>query len=239
MKERLIGAAVLVAAAVILIPEMLSGPQREQRNAPASRSGEPPLKTYTIDLSQSPAMQGSTASPANTAPPNVIQESAPPAEDATALPDQPAASASQATPESVPPAVATPPIDTPSNGSAAAPIVERSGSPSPSVAPKPSQPSATPPATPLATQVVAPVPEARAGKGWAVQLGSFASQATADGMIKSLRTKGYDAFVMPVKSGAATLYRVRIGPMKDRDAALEILRKVKEAAPGAAVVPHP
>jgi DedD protein len=72
-----------------------------------------------------------------------------------------------------------------------------------------------------------------------VQLGSFASQATAAGMIKGLRTRGYDAFVMPVKSGGATLYRVRIGPVKDRESALAILHKVKEAAPGAAVVPHP
>jgi cell division protein FtsN len=42
---------------------------------------------------------------------------------------------------------------------------------------------------------------------------------------------------MPVKSGGTTLYRVRIGPMKDRASAEAALRDVK--SPGAAVVAHP
>jgi DedD protein len=243
VKERLIGAAVLVAAAVILIPEMLSGPQHEQRSAPASRSGEPPLKTYTIDLSQSPAVQGSAAA-ASAAPQQVIEESMPPTEDVVALPEQSAASEpaspSQTTPESAAPTVVTPPIDTRSGNTT--PAAEQSENPPAPAAPEPSQHVAAPPVTPPVSQAAAPPSEARsaAGKGWAVQLGSFASQATAAGMIKDLRGKGYqDAFVMPVKSGSATLYRVRIGPLKDRQSALDILGKVKEAAPGAAVVPHP
>ena len=44
-------------------------------------------------------------------------------------------------------------------------------------------------------------------------------------------------FVMPVKSGTATLYRVRIGPMKDRESAEAALRTVK--SPGARIVAHP
>lgn len=62
MKERLIGAAVLMAAAVILIPEMLSGPDRGESEAIAQEmsaqrtvpSGEAPMKTYTIDLNREP-----------------------------------------------------------------------------------------------------------------------------------------------------------------------------------------
>jgi cell division septation protein DedD len=44
---------------------------------------------------------------------------------------------------------------------------------------------------------------------------------------------------MPVKTGATTLYRVRIGPMAERSAADQLLGKMKEVAAGAAVVAHP
>ena len=58
------------------------------------------------------------------------------------------------------------------------------------------------------------------------------------GWSKQLRDQGQSAFVMPVKSGGATLYRVRIGPMKDRASAEAALRDVKaaSAASGAAKV---
>jgi cell division septation protein DedD len=38
VKERLVGAAVLMAAAVILIPEMLSGPDRNSESEPAAQA---------------------------------------------------------------------------------------------------------------------------------------------------------------------------------------------------------
>jgi DedD protein len=67
VKERLIGAAVLVAAAVILIPELLSGPQQSS-NAPApTRAGEASMKTYTIELNRSP--DAPTAAVETPAPP--------------------------------------------------------------------------------------------------------------------------------------------------------------------------
>jgi DedD protein len=52
LKERLVGAAVLVAAATILIPEMLSGPHDssgvvQESSASSDSTG---VKTYTIDL---------------------------------------------------------------------------------------------------------------------------------------------------------------------------------------------
>ena len=62
VKERLVGAAVLMAAAVILIPEMLSGPDRESHaEQPAQSRSDAPIKTYTIDLSQSPSAQPTPA----------------------------------------------------------------------------------------------------------------------------------------------------------------------------------
>lgn len=209
VKERLVGAAVLMAAAVILIPEMLSGPDRDSRTEPAAQQSrsDAPIKTYTIDLSHSPAAQP---------PPAVIENRAPPAEEPAAT--QPAAAqpvpGDQAKPEVPHESAATPPPQ---------PMVE---------APTAAAPPVREPQRELASSAEAPT----SGR-WAVQLGTFSKEANAQRLVKELRDQGKSAFVMPVKSGGATLYRVRVGPMQDRASAEAALRDIK--APGAAVVTHP
>ena len=238
VKERLVGAAVLVAAAVILIPEMLSGPQREQRDQPAARSGEPPLKTYTIDLSQSPAAKQAATSPESATPPTVIEAPAPPPENIE--PPEAADSSQAVTPDQASPE--SPPVENPPSDATSAEVVPAERAAPTSSAPALSQrdvaPAAMPPANHEASERGAEVKKANE-KGWAVQLASFDTQAAANSMSKQLRDKGYDAFVMPFKKGGTTWYRVRIGPAKDRQGASEIQRKVKETTPGAIVVPHP
>jgi DedD protein len=209
VKERLVGAAVLMAAAIILIPEMLSGPDREPREQPAQSRSDAPIKTYTIDLSHSPSAQPTPA---------VVDNRAPPPEE-SAVQQQPApqpAVSDQAKPEA-------PAQEQPASTAATAPV-------QPAVVEPPTEASAQ--EHPLASSNDAPT----SGR-WAVQIGSYARQATAERIAKQLRDKGQSAFVMPVKSGSATLYRVRIGPIKDRVSAEAVLRDVKSA--GAAVVPHP
>jgi len=208
-----------MAAAVILIPEMLSGPDRNSESEPAAQArSDAPIKTYTIDLSQS-----ATAQPT----PSVVDNRAPPPEEpavpANAQPsEQPAeppsgaqpADADQAKPEAPQQTAATPVVTAPV-------VVEQ-----PTAAPA----RTTPP--PLASNSGTPT----SGR-WAVQVGSYAREATAERLAKQLRDQGQRAFVMPVKSGGATLYRVRIGPMQDRASAEAALRDVKSA--GAAIVSHP
>lgn len=226
VKERLIGAAVLVAAAVILIPEMLSGPKRGSHAQPTGnttqlpaaqeRGGEPPLKTYTIDLSQAPAQSAESAEAA----PQVVEEAAPPPENlapAAAEPDH----------EQVASAATPPETAKPEPASTASPPAE--------AAPSRAAPAPTPPPVAAAAESSA----APSGKGWAVQLGFFSSQDNAAGLVKRMQAKGFDAFVMPVKSDKGTRYKVRIGPVADRAAATELLGKVKPSVKEAAVVPHP
>jgi DedD protein len=55
VKERLVGAAVLVGIIVALVPEMLSGPRDD---IPAPASGDDQVRTYTIDLSREPGASG-------------------------------------------------------------------------------------------------------------------------------------------------------------------------------------
>jgi DedD protein len=231
VKERLVGAAVLMAVAIILIPEMLSGPDREPvSNAPAN-AGEAPIKTYTIDLNQGPG-----SPPAPELPSGTDDTRAPPPEEPATTGSSPTdtseGGANQGMPESTPPAAAPGP-----NPSVAA--TDPSGS-----APTTSSPAVEPPAPAVSDPAPAAPPlastrSAPKSGAWAVQLGSFSKQATAERLARDLSGQGQDAFVMPVKSGSGTLYRVRIGPMKDRASAEATLRKVKATMPGAAIVPHP
>jgi DedD protein len=230
VKERLVGAAVLMAAAIILIPEMLSGPPRGELAEPARGGGETPLKTYTIDLTQPRSrLEGTEQMP---------DTRAPPPEMAAQVDDRDAAALDQAEPESV---VSSNSPATPQPAAEATPALPVVPEPQESaahapVAPLPASPS--PARQALVTTPNAPITAAQ-DRGWAVQLGSFSSRSTADRLVTELREEGHSAFVMPVKSGAVTLYRVRIGPLTKREAANETLRKIKPKVSGAAVVSHP
>jgi DedD protein len=239
-----VGAAVLMAAAIILVPEMLSGPDRsktsaEQGGATQTRSssrGDAPIKTYTIDLTQPPGTQPVVTPDDNRAPPpeEVPVPVAPSAANAT----PPAAATNdeggpplperrdQAKPESS--------VETGTNATPDRASVARTTAPPAPVVEPPTRDAPRAPARPLASGAAAPTSGA-----WAVQLGSFSKQATAERLVGQLQAKGHEAFVMPVKTGSATLYRVRIGPLKDRASAETTLRAVQSIAPGAAIVAQP
>jgi len=203
-----------MAAAVILIPEMLSGPDRKSpADASAAQArNDAPIKTYTIDLSHSSSEQPPAA---------VVENRAPPPEELPApqpAPAQPAAG-DQAKPENgQSTAAVTPPPEQ-------QPVVEQ---------PTPAVSSASAPKYPLASAQSAPT----SGQ-WAVQVGTFSKETNAQRLVKQLRDQGQSAFVMPLKSGSGTLYRVRVGPMKDRASAEATLRDLKSKPPGAKVVSHP
>lgn len=216
-----------MAAAIILIPEMLSGPKRSERPAAAQTPADAPLKTYTIDLNRSPG--------ASTTP---VEERAPPPEEAPADP-QP----TETPPRSAAPQLSENPTPAPQAVPERTQPVEATASRQERLANE-QQPVARPPAPEPQTQTpplraIASASAVPTSRGWAVQLGSFASRATADGMVKDLSQQGQSAFVMPVRSGNSTLYRVRIGPFAERAAANKALLEVKGRIANAAVVAHP
>jgi len=225
VKERLVGAAVLMAAAVILIPEMLSGPDRKSPAEPAAQArNDAPIKTYTIDLSHSSSEQPPAAVVDNRAPP---PEELPAQQPAAAQP----ATDDQAKPEGPQQSAAVTPQPQPQTAPQAA---VRSPEPAVVEQPTPAVSSARAPQHPLASGDGAPT----SGQ-WAVQVGTFSKEANAQRLVKELRDQGQSAFVMPLKSGSSTLYRVRVGPMKDRASAEAVLRDLKSKPPGAKVVSHP
>jgi DedD protein len=186
LKERLVGAAVLVAIGAWLIPWVLDGPERvtaPQSTAlelPAPTAENPPARTETIvlDRRDSPvSREPATADDAD--------------EDAT--PSEPAAAA--AAPAR--PAVAEPPV------SRAEPPAQ-----------SPAEPAATAAApTPAETGGGdAAVGETR----WYVQLGAFGDRDNADRLAARVGTYGHRAHVSEFPSTGRTVYRVRVGPESSR-----------------------
>jgi DedD protein len=99
------------------------------------------------------------------------------------------------------------------------PITEDSPAPvtAPASGPKPatsidSSPGA---ASPARTQVSG----AAASAGWWVQLGSFESRANAQRLAQQLRDGGFAIEVSQGRQNGKDLYRVRAGPVADREAA--------------------
>jgi cell division septation protein DedD len=92
----------------------------------------------------------------------------------------------------------------------------------------PSVPTTAAATKPAATSAAAPVPAstkpatpspAATGRGYVVQLVAFRSQDEALTLRDKLRAAGFTAFSERVQVDSGALYRVRVGPEADRDAA--------------------
>lgn len=194
IKERLTGALILVTVMVILVPELLSG-HRESDGAgrvPAAGPAAegPPLRSYTMDLN-APASARPAGQGALTARPPDASGSVLPAPAVVAANTAGAQRPALDTPPPPPPAAARPAPQ----AAAAAPAHA-----APHVAPV-----RTPPAAPSA-----------AG-GWYVRVGSFARRENAQHLAHDLAGKG---FATHVDGGAnGKLYRVRVGPVADKQSA--------------------
>ena len=113
-------------------------------------------------------------------------------------------------------------------------------------APAPSAPATPPPPAPAAAPepkakpapapAHAPAPTAPSGSGFMVQLGSFASRSNAERLVHQLQGQGFSASVSQ-GSGARHLYRVRVGPAPDHQAATQLQSKLKAAGHSGSIVP--
>jgi len=219
LKERLVGAAVLVAIAVWLIPWVLDGPESGVET-PASSLALPaaeepmPMRTQTLRLGEDAA---TAAAPPAVTPPAAASATAARAESAQA-----ARAETEAREE-----------PKPEPGAAVAEAREEPQSPAAETA----APSARPESerTAATAQTAQPKAAAVPAGDWTVQLGSFGEEANARRMAQRAGTFGYKAEVSSYSSGGRTLYRVRVGPQRTRaeaDAAASALRAhgIKEAS---------
>ena len=225
LKERLVGATILVLVAVLFVPELLSGPPRLVAARPAEIPNQVPtstaaaVRTYTVDLSN----PGSASAAVPTT-------DVPSAATADAAHDLQPPSRSAANAESAP-------------AQAASNEPVRSHPPLESAAPRP-QIQTLPAAQPASETGTEPAPVARASRpansfapigakgGWSIQLGSFASGANADKLARTLRGKGIRVYV----SAQGGKHRVRAGPFPDRPAADRAAAKLKAQGQSVSII---
>lgn len=61
---------------------------------------------------------------------------------------------------------------------------------------------------------------------WVVQVGSFSRQANAEVLRDKLKSAGFAAFVESARSNTGPIYRVRIGPVADRQEAERLVKRL-------------
>ena len=200
VKERLIGASILVALVVLVVPELLSGPKPNIAPAPTLPAAAPePTRNVTVDLTTSRAPAISEPEPAS-----------PQTNDAAA-----AAAAAPSTGSS-----AASITGSTTSSAANSPAAHAPAAPSP-------LPSRAAVSGPAHVESAAPSPISVGRGSWSVQLGSFASRANADNLSRQVKGQGFSAFVLTGGSGASVRYRVRVGPVADRESAERIAAKLK------------
>ncbi len=215
LKERLTGAAILVALIVLVVPELFHG-QHQDVTANTSSSGEgPPVRSYTIDLSNGPA---------RTAP---LQS--------TDSAGEAAAGAAAANGGAAPSAPSPPAPSNASNASTASPAT----SAAPATSAVPAAPAVGPPKTkPAAPPTPAPLNHAASktasAGSWSVQLGLFASRDNAERLMHSAQNKGFQVSVS--EADGKGLYHVVAGGLADRGAAQTLQGRLQGQGFQAAVV---
>jgi DedD protein len=211
LKARLIGATVLVAVAVLLIPELLSGRKpAEQVTAQAEASRG--TRTFTIELGATPGTSVVTEGASKPAPAPV-----PPSEPVP----QPASG------PGVEAAVEAAGVE---SAARAAEPQQQPVSAGPAAAEPRPEAVARPPAEPAPAQVIP------ARGGWAVQVGAFGSAEAANKLVGQLQSADFAAYVAPVSRSGKTLHRVRVGPVTARAGAEALVPALKARGLPATVV---
>jgi cell division septation protein DedD len=211
LKQRLTGAAILVALVVLIVPEMFKGrPPAHPAQLPIAPNGAP-QRSYTLNLEE----RGPTDSvPQSASPPAAAQSPPPAASSPEPLRSSPAQSVADSDSDGASAAAAPSNAASTEHGSTADHVAATPASPTHASTPVAHAPAA-------ATHPGAPSPAA--GKvGWTVQLGSFQQAENAHRMAQKLAAKGIKTLV--VGPDARGYYRVRTPEVADM-ATAESLRE--------------
>ncbi|AOU97492.1 hypothetical protein BI364_05450 [Acidihalobacter yilgarnensis] len=216
LQQRLIGAAVLIALAVIFLPMLLSGggsdhvsmkmklpPEPDYHFSNSTPQPLPPATSQTVPSTVTALPAASTTAPPATANPmaSVVQ----PVTPAPAMPQ---------------PAPQPPPV---------APVEHERATPKPVIkAPAPPPSSVTMPAG-------KPVVSA-----WVVQVASFVDEHSAVVLRDRLRKGGFSSYIDRFPHAGKTYYRVRVGPRLSREKAEAMLGRIdKTVKLKGMLVPYP
>jgi len=223
LQKKLVGAAVLIALAVIFLPMFLDG--KKDTGSTPMQIEIPPKPVYDIPnrLEQK-------------APPTVAE--APPApsmEEMNSLEEQiPTPPNDQVPPveEAIDPTGGTPAtMDSAEEVAKAAPLVEEAPVEEAPVEAKPE------PAPKLAVESK---PAAATEAGFVVQVGSFGDQKNAAELTDRLVASGFPAFLEDIDFRGRTIFRVKVGPQPAREDADELRQRLADSEQlEGIVVAHP
>lgn len=220
VKERLVGAAVLVALGVWLIPSVLDGPESEPAE-PESGSGlelpaageDAPVRTRTVELGRDAARGAVVSAPSSRTPTGAERPERPGREAASdtsarsSVQDS-AQGSTQSGPARADAETTAAKADADTERADANAEIESGAAAE--RAPSAEAASATPAAS-------------GAQHGWMVQLGSFGEPANAERLVERASGYGYTAHVSVHSVGGRSLHRVRIAGYPSRDKAEEAI----------------
>ena len=214
LKQRLLGAAVLIALAVIFVPMLMSG-SGPQKSAS--------METTTLAIPPAPDREFQTRD-LSVAP----------------TPAAPAADDSRIT--AVDTANAPKPVDaTPAPVTSASPATAEPA-PAPTIAnakPEAAKPEPAPaPAKPAPVEATKPQPGTAANGRYFVHLGVYSASKNAADLVAALKKDGFAAYSENVDFQGKSAERVRVGPFADRaaaEAARLRIKQLKPSVPGSVV----
>jgi DedD protein len=237
LKTRLLGAAVLIALAVLFVPMLFSSsPPKSDADQTVSLEIPPApdreLQTRTLDVAPNGSPAAVTRAQTAGAPVR-------PAESPTAV----------VAPEAAP----TPKASvTPGSGSHLASVDIASRKPADALpedfanAPAGTKPAAAKPTAPVAATPVAKAPRlatpapaealpaGTAGRGnFTVNLSAYADRSKADALVQKVRALGYPVNAVATTQAGKALTRVSAGPFESRAAAEAARLKITASVPGA------
>lgn len=212
LKKRLIGAAVLIVLAAIVLPMFLAGPPPEQRRTESLPLQIPPAPERELARMELP-LDGDVADPDRV----VTVDTTDPATQAAPV------SGSAAEP---PEAAGASPA--PGAASPAAPATTAA----PATPPPAPAPEGTAPA-PAAAAAAGGLPASDAGGRFWVNLGSYGQAGNADRVEAAARRAGASVSRGQVQSGGRTLVRLRAGPWATRAQAEQARQRLLASVPDA------
>jgi cell division septation protein DedD len=229
LKQRLVGATVLIALAVIVLPMLLGG--RPEEAGQESQKIELPPQPSELDFETRRFPIGETGA----ARPEVATERSDPAGAAADSGPGPVAHVEleprdfqDARPESAP-AIDDPPEAAVGNGEDTEAVTE--GVQQPPAEPVAEVVESQPPPAVAPVEPAQPAAAASGGR-YVVQVASFGSLDNANRLASSLQGQGYGVLSDTVESDVGTLHRVRIGPFGTEAEAGRAAARVRQSVEG-------
>lgn len=230
MKTRLLGAAVLIALLVLIVPMFFpshppAAPGDQSVSLAIPPAPDRDLQTRTMSLNpdaSAPAIPASTGA-------TVIPAAGNGSSDQLATVDIPSHRPTDVETGAAGAATATPPPATPA---ASQPVIQ----PQPQAPKAGSAPAKAPPSTPVSKPAPTPepaLPAAAAARGsYTLNLSAYASSSGAASLMQKVRALGYPVRSHVIHQGGKTLTAVEAGPFPSRTAAESARLKITQSIAG-------